>query len=86
MSRPSSRILLNTYRTLSNGDLTGCTPITFSVPQTWLQRWLQEKDYPYTVSQFLAAYTWDDALYCAEQAKQAGVFRYHHPRSKSPKI
>ena len=81
-----SRILLNTYRTLSNGDLTSCPPILFSVPQIWLQRWLQEQDYPYTVSQFLAAYTWDDALYCAEHAKRAGVFRYYHPRHKSQKI
>ena len=77
MSRPSSRILLSTYRTLSNGELTSCTPITFSVPQTWLKDWLKQMEYPYTVPQFLTAYTWDDALSCAEHAKRAGVFRYH---------
>ena len=81
MKTRTPRVLLTTYRTLPHGRLEADAPILFSVPEDWLAQWLAAnyEDDP-TKAQlpaFLDAYTFDDALECAAQAKADGVFRYH---------
>lgn len=81
MKTRTPRVLLTTYRTLSNGRLEADAPILFSVPEDWLTQWLaanyEDDPAKAPLSAFLDAYTFDDALECAAQAKADGVFRYH---------